>query len=164
MVNGVSKTWAMTGWRIGYAAAPAEIAGAMERLQGQMTSNPASISQQAALAALTGDDAPAAAMRERFAARRDLIAGRLERLPGVRVPEPEGAFYAFPDFSGAIARSGNGVTDSAALCDYLIDEAKVVCVPGAAFGMEGHLRISYANSEAEITEGMDRIEAALRRL
>jgi len=164
VVNGVSKTWAMTGWRIGYAAAPADIAGAMERLQGQMTSNPASISQQAALAALTGDTAPALVMRDRFASRRDLIVGRLKALPGVRLTEPEGAFYAFPDFSGAIARSANGVRDSASLCDYLIDEAKVVCVPGAAFGMEGHLRISYANSESEINEGLDRIEAALRRL
>ena len=164
VVNGVSKTWAMTGWRIGYAAAPTEIAGAMERLQGQMTSNPASISQQAALAALTGDLAPAIAMRDQFAARRDLIAGRLKRLPGVRFTEPEGAFYAFPDFSEAIAHAANGVNDSVALCDYLIDQAKVVCVPGAAFGMEGHIRISYANSEAEITEGLDRIEAALRRM
>ena len=164
VVNGVSKTWAMTGWRIGYAAAPADIAGAMERLQGQMTSNPASISQQAALAALTGDTAPALAMRDRFASRRDLIVGRLKSLPGVRLTEPEGAFYAFPDFGGAIARARNGVKDSASLCDFLIDEAKVVCVPGAAFGMEGHLRISYANSEAEITEGLDRIEAALRRM
>jgi aspartate aminotransferase len=164
VVNGVSKTWAMTGWRIGYAAAPAEFAGAMERLQGQMTSNPSSISQQAALAALTGDRAPAKAMRDRFAARRELITGRLKSLPGVRLAEPDGAFYAFPDFSEAIARSTKGVKDSAGLCDYLIDEAKVVCVPGAAFGMEGHLRISYANSEAEITEGLDRIEGALRRL
>jgi len=164
VVNGVSKTWAMTGWRIGYAAAPAEIASAMERLQGQMTSNPSSISQQAALAALTGDRAPAEAMRARFAARWELIAGRLRALPGVRLTEPDGAFYAFPDFSGAIARSKTGVKDSAGLCDYLIDEAKVVCVPGAAFGMEGHVRISYANSEAEITEGLDRIEGALRRM
>ena len=164
VVNGVSKTWAMTGWRIGYAAAPAEISTAMERLQGQMTSNPSSISQPAALAALTGDRAPAKAMRDRFAARRELIAGRLKALPGVRLVEPEGAFYAFPDFSEAIARSAKGVKDSAGLCDYLIDEAKVVCVPGAAFGMEGHVRISYANSEAEITEGLDRIEGALRRL
>jgi aspartate aminotransferase len=164
LVNGVSKTWAMTGWRIGYAAAPAEVASAMERLQGQMTSNAAAISQQAALAALTGDPAPAIAMRERFAARRDLIAGRLKRLPGVRLSEPDGAFYAFPDFSEAIARSTRGVADSASLCDYLIEEAKVVCVPGAAFGMEGHIRISYANSESEINEGLDRIESALRRM
>ncbi|HET9951040.1 MAG TPA: pyridoxal phosphate-dependent aminotransferase [Candidatus Eisenbacteria bacterium] len=164
VVNGVSKTWAMTGWRIGYAAAPAEIASAMERLQGQMTSNPSSISQQAALAALSGDRAPARAMRDRFAARRELIAGRLKALPGVRLTEPDGAFYAFPDFSEAIARSKKGVKDSTGLCDYLIDEAKAVCVPGAAFGMEGHVRISYANSEAEITEGLDRIEEALRRM
>ena len=167
VINGVSKTWAMTGWRIGYAAATAEIAGAMERLQGQMTSNPSSISQQAALAALTGDRAPAKAMRDQFAARRNLISGRLKAMPGVRLVDPDGAFYAFPDMSDVIARSmkaGKKVSDSASLCDYLIDTAKVVCVPGAAFGMEGHVRISYANSEAEITEGMNRIESALREL
>jgi aspartate aminotransferase len=164
VVNGVSKTWAMTGWRIGYAAAPADLASAMDRLQGQMTSNPSSISQQAALAALTGSREPAEAMRDQFAVRRDLIAERLRALPGVRFTEPDGAFYAFPDFSDAISRSKNGVKDSAGLCDYFIDEAKVVCVPGAAFGMEGHVRISYANSEAEIHEGLDRIESALRRM
>ena len=164
VINGVSKTWAMTGWRIGYAAAPAEIAEGMERLQGQMTSNPSSVSQQAALTALTGDPEPAEAMRKRFAARRDFVVERLSRVPGVKLTAPDGAFYAFPDMSEALARSKRGVTGSAALCDYLIDEAKVVCVPGAAFGMEGHIRLSYAISDGEIAEGLDRLDAALQRL
>jgi aspartate aminotransferase len=164
LVNGVSKTWAMTGWRLGYAAAPREVAEAMERLQGQMTSNPSSVSQQAALCALTGERGPALEMRDRFAARRDLIVGRVAQLGGVRLVPPDGAFYVFPDFSERIRSARNGVTDSASLCDYLIDEAKIVCVPGSAFGMEGHLRLSYAISERDITDGMDRLETALRGL
>ena len=164
VVNGVSKTWAMTGWRLGYAAAAREVAEAMERLQGQMTSNPSSISQQAALRALTGDRDAALAMRDRFAARRDLIVERVGRLGGVSLVAPDGAFYVFPDFSERIRSARNGVTDSVSLCDYLIDEAKIVCVPGSAFGMEGHLRLSYAISERDITEGMDRLEEALRGL
>jgi len=164
LVNGVSKTWAMTGWRIGYAAAPLDLAEAMERLQGQSTSNPAAVSQQAALRALTGDPGPAREMRARFAARRDLVVERLSRIPGVRLTPPEGAFYAFPDLSERIAAAGNGVRDSVGLCDFLIDEAKVVCVPGSAFGMEGHVRISYAVGERDIVEGLDRMEAALDRM
>jgi len=164
LVNGVSKTWAMTGWRIGYAAAAPEIAKGMERLQGQMTSNAASISQQAALAALSGDQAPAESMRRRFAARRERIAEAVSALPGVRLRAPDGAFYVFPDFSEAIARAGGRFRDSAGLCDYLINEANVVCVPGSAFGMEGHLRLSYAIADEEITEGVARIGAALARL
>ena len=164
LVNGVSKTWAMTGWRLGYAAATREVAEAMERLQGQMTSNPSSVSQQAALRALSGDRGPALEMRDRFAERRDLIVQRVNRLPGVRLVPPDGAFYVFPDFSERIREARNGVTDSASLCDYLIDEAKIVCVPGSAFGMEGHLRLSYAISERDIGDGMDRLESALQGL
>lgn len=164
LVGGVSKTWAMTGWRIGYAAAPLEIAQGMERLQGQMTSNASSVSQQAALAALSGDPAPADEMRRRFAARRDLMTDGVATVPGLRLVPPDGAFYVFPDCGEAIARARNGVRDSTTLCDYLIDEAKVVCVPGAAFGMEHHVRLSYAISEADITEGIDRMRAALARL
>jgi aspartate aminotransferase len=164
LVNGLSKTWAMTGWRVGFAAAPAEIAEGMERLQGQSTSNPSSVSQQAALRALTGEKAPANAMRDTFAARRDLVVKRLQAIPGVSLRPPEGAFYAFPDLSERIGRATNRVKDSAALCDYLIDEACIVCVPGSAFGMEGHLRLSYAIGEREIREGLDRLDAALGRM
>ncbi len=165
VVGGVSKTWAMTGWRIGYVASSRDIAEAMDRIQSQSTSNPASVSQQAALRAITGDQAPARVMRERFAERRDLIFGRFQRIPGVRLLPPDGAFYVFPDLSDRICTARNAaVCDSTSLCNYLIDEAKVVCVPGAAFGMEGHLRLSYATGEVQITQGMDRIQAALARL
>ena len=164
LVNGVSKTWAMTGWRLGYAAAPRDVADGMDRLQGQMTSNPSSVSQQAALRALTGDRGPALSMRDRFAARRDLMVKRLRAIQGVRLVEPEGAFYAFTDVSERIRAARNGVTDSASLCDYLIDEAKIVCVPGSAFGMEGHLRLSYAVSERDIEDGLDRLLAAFQGL
>ena len=164
VVNGVSKTWAMTGWRIGYAAAPAEIADAMERLQGQSTSNPAAVSQQAALKALTGERAPAEAMKKQFASRRDFVVRRIGAMGGVTLVPPEGAFYVFPDFSGRIASARNGVSNSVQLCDYLIDEAKVVCVPGSAFGMEGHVRISYAVSDRDLDEGLSRIEDALERM
>lgn len=164
LVSGVSKTWAMTGWRIGYAAAPLDIADAMERLQGQSTSNPSSISQQAALRALTGDPGAALAMKAEFAVRRERVIERLGRIAGVRLVPPEGAFYAFPDLSARIASARNGVSDSTTLCDFLIDEAKIVCVPGSAFGMDGHLRISYAIAERDIAEGLDRLERALDRM
>jgi len=164
VVNGVSKTWAMTGWRVGFAAAPADIAEGMERLQSQSTSNPSSVSQQAALRALTGDMGTANAMRDAFAARRDLVVERLARIPGVQLRPPEGAFYAFPDLSERIRGAKKGVKDSVGLCDYLIDEARIVCVPGSAFGMEGHLRLSYALGEREIHDGLDRMDAALQRM
>ncbi|HKW51207.1 MAG TPA: aminotransferase class I/II-fold pyridoxal phosphate-dependent enzyme, partial [Candidatus Eisenbacteria bacterium] len=164
LVNGVSKTWAMTGWRVGFAAAPTDIAEGMERLQGQSTSNPSSVSQQAALRALTGDMGTANAMRDTFAKRRDLVVERLARIPGVQLLPPEGAFYAFPDLTERIRHAKNGVKDSVSLCDYLIDEARIVCVPGSAFGMEGHLRISYAVGEREIHDGLDRMDAALQRM
>jgi aspartate aminotransferase len=165
LVGGVSKTWAMTGWRIGYVAAPPDIADGIERIQGQSTSNPSAVSQQAALRALTGDPEPARAMRERFARRRAYVVERFTRIPGVRLVPPDGAFYVFPDCTERIQASRiPGVRDSADLCNYLIDEAKVVCVPGSAFGMEGHLRCSYAAGDEQIAEGMDRIERALMRL
>ncbi len=165
LVNGVSKTWAMTGWRIGWIAAPADLAEAIERIQSQSTSNASAVSQQAALRAVTGDPGPARAMHDRFAERRDLILERFRRIPGVRLVPPEGAFYVFPDLGERLKRSKNAaVTDSTSLCNYLIDEAKVVCVPGAAFGMEGHLRLSYATGEEQIAQGMERIQDALARL
>ena len=103
-------------------------------------------------------------MRDTFAARRALVIGRLARIPGITLRPPEGAFYVFPDMSERIRRAKNGVRDSVGLCDYLIDEAKIVCVPGSAFGMEGHLRLSYAIGEREIHDGLDRMDAALQRM
>ena len=164
LVGGVSKTWAMTGWRIGYAAAPPDLAEGIERLQSQSTSNPSSVSQHAALRAFTGPRDAVRSMRDRFAERRDVVVTRLRAMKGVRLDPPEGAFYAFPDLSARIAGARNGVRDSAGLSDYLIDEAKIVCVPGSAFGMEGHLRISYAIGDREIEEGLNRLETALDRM
>jgi len=165
LVGGVSKTWAMTGWRIGYVAAPTHVAEAIDRLQGQTTSNASSIAQYAALGALAGDPGPALEMRERFAKRREMMLGRFARIPGVRLVPPEGAFYVFPDLTERIRASRvPQVTDSTSLCNYLIDEAGAVCVPGAAFGMEHHMRLSYATGEKDIEQGMDRIERALARI
>jgi aspartate aminotransferase len=164
VIGGVSKTWAMTGWRIGFAAAPADLADGMERLQGQSTSNPAAVSQFAALRAFTGPRDSVRSMRDCFAKRRDRVVARLSAMKGVRLVPPEGAFYAFPDLSERIGSARNGVTDSTGLSDFLIDEARIVCVPGSAFGMEGHLRISYAISDPDIEEGLNRLEAALDRM
>ncbi len=164
VVGGVSKTWAMTGWRIGFAAAPADLAEGMERLQGQSTSNPAAVSQYAALRAFSGPLESVRMMRDCFARRRDVIVSRLERIAGIRLVPPEGAFYVFPDFGERIRSARNGVADSAGLSDFLIDEARIVCVPGSAFGMEGHLRLSYAIADRDIEEGLDRLEAALERM
>jgi aspartate aminotransferase len=164
VIGGVSKTWAMTGWRIGYAAAPADLAEGIERLQGQSTSNPAAVSQYAALRAFTGPRESIRVMRECFARRREYIVQRLSGMRGVGLVPPEGAFYAFPDLSERIGAARNGVTDSAGLSDFLIDEAKIVCVPGSAFGMDGHLRLSYAISDQDIEEGLNRLEAALDRM
>ena len=164
VIGGVSKTWAMTGWRIGFAAAPADLAEGMERLQGQSTSNPAAVSQYAALRAFTGPRDSVISMRECFARRRDFIVGRLSAMKGIKLVPPEGAFYAFPDVSERIRAARNGVSDSAALSDFLIDEARIVCVPGSAFGMEGHLRLSYAIADRDIEDGLNRLEAALDRM
>lgn len=165
LVGGVSKTWAMTGWRIGYVAAPLDIAQGIDRIQGQSTSNPGAVSQQAALRALTGDPGPARSMREQFERRRAYVLERFAEIPGVRLAPPDGAFYVFPDCSERIRASRRPkLGDSAGLCNYLIDEAKVVCVPGSAFGMEGHLRLSYATSDEQIADGMDRIARALEKL
>jgi aspartate aminotransferase len=164
VIGGVSKTWAMTGWRIGFAAAPADLAEGIERLQGQSTSNAAAVSQYAALRAFTGPRESVRSMRESFARRRDFIVRRLSGMRGVTLVPPEGAFYAFPDLTERIGAARNGVTDSAGLSDFLIDEARIVCVPGSAFGMEGHLRLSYAIGDQDIEEGLNRLESALDRM
>ncbi len=164
VIGGVSKTWAMTGWRIGFSAAPLDLAEGIERLQSQSASNPSSVSQYAALRAFTGPRDSVRSMRECFSRRRDFVVKRLSAMKGIRLVPPEGAFYEFPDVSERIAKARNGVRDSAGLSNYLIDEAKIVCVPGSAFGMEGHLRISYAIGDGEIEEGLNRLESALDRM
>jgi len=157
-INGVSKTYSMTGWRIGYAAAPLPVAKAMSNFQDQVTSNPTSFAQKGAVAALNMDSAAVEAMRAEFEGRRDLIVSLLRQIPGAQVPEPRGAFYAFPNFSHFF---GGEVATDLDLATYLLQEAKVATVPGSVFEGAGHLRLSYAASRDDIQRGVARIAEAL---
>ena len=159
-INGVSKVYAMTGWRIGYAAGPRKLIGAMKKLQGQSTSNPCSISQYAALAALTGDQSCVAEMAAAFRQRHDWLVDALNALPGFQCLPGDGAFYAFPDVSGAIAAL-DSVDDDTGFAEYLLDQAGVAVVPGTAFGAPGHVRLSYACSLDTLEEAVRRIAGAL---
>lgn len=157
-INGCSKTYAMTGWRIGFAAAPLPIAKAMSNFQDQVTSNPTSFAQVGAVAALNMDAAAVHQMRDEFMARRDLITRLLQAIPGVELAAPEGAFYAFPKMDAFL---GGSIADDAALATYLLEEARVACVPGSVFEGNGHLRMSYAASRTDIERGVARIAEAL---
>jgi aspartate aminotransferase len=164
LVNGVSKTYSMTGWRIGYLAGPKDVVSAMTRLQDHSTSNPTSISQKAALAALQGDQSAAAKMVKAFDERRRYIVGALNKIPGVKCPMPRGAFYVFPDVSGVYGRplkGGKVVKGSMELTDYLLDGARVAVVPGVAFGDDRCVRLSYATSLEQIKKGIERMAEAL---
>src|SRR3989344_2964866 len=154
--NSVSKTYAMTGWRIGYCGAAKEVITAMENLQGHSTSNPSNIAQMAALEALTGQQDSVMEMVKAFDERRKLIHRRLNEIDGISCVEPEGAFYAFPDISGT------GM-DSMNFSSKLLDEALVAVVPGMAFGKEGHVRLSYATSMHELEKGLDRIDNWIKK-
>jgi aspartate aminotransferase len=166
IVGAVSKTYAMTGWRIGYAAGPAEVIAAAGRLQSHSTSNPNSIAQKAALAAITGDQSTVEAMRQEFDRRRRRMLERLRAMSGITCPEPHGAFYAFPRVSDYYGRSYNGETvdGSLAFSRLLLEHEKVATVPGLAFGNDAHIRLSYATSMAQIEKAMDRLERFLKRL
>lgn len=166
LVNGVSKTYSMTGWRIGYAAGPKEIIQAMSNLQSHSTSNPTSVSQVAAIAALQSSQEEVRRMVDEFQRRRDHIVKRLNRIPGISCLKPPGAFYAFPDISRIIGKSYNGkiIRDSISLAQLLLYEAKVAVVPGAAFGADEHLRFSYATSMENIDKGLDRVEEFVKKL
>ena len=157
--NGVSKAYAMTGWRIGYAAGPLELLKAMKTIQSQSTSNPCSVSQAAALAALDGDQAPVREMCAAYRERHDYVVAALNAIPGFECRAGEGTFYAFPRVEGAI--DAYGLADDTALTELLINEADVACVPGAAFGAPGYLRISYACSLEQLEEAVNRIKQAL---
>ena len=157
VVDGVSKTYAMTGWRIGYLAAPQEIAEAAGRLQDHSTSNPASISQQAALAALTGDQAPVDRMVQEFGRRRDLLVRRLASVPRISLVEPRGAFYCFVDISATGLRSTN-------FAQRLLEEALVAVIPGDGFGWDSHVRLSFALGTEALQEGLDRFAQFLEKL
>ncbi len=163
VVNGVSKAYSMTGWRIGYTAGPEDAIKAMSKIQSHSTSNPTSIAQRAALAAITGSQEPVVEMVKAFQKRRDLICQRLDVIDGVEYVRPQGAFYIFPDFSSHYGRTINGhsINSSQELATYFLDEAKVGAVPGDGFGADNHMRFSFATSEIEINRGLDRIQKAL---
>jgi aspartate aminotransferase len=166
ILNGVSKSFAMTGWRIGYSAGPEHIIKAMNKIQSQSTSNPCAPAQYAALAALTGPQDFPGTMKEAFLPRRDFFVNDLESIEGVSCVNPNGAFYVFPNFSAYLGKSFNGKTidNSVAMADYFLDEAKVASVPGAAFGADDFIRFSFATSMDVIQKGMERIKEALARL
>ncbi|WP_066798079.1 pyridoxal phosphate-dependent aminotransferase [Sphingomonas soli] len=165
--NGVSKAYAMTGWRIGYAGGPGWLIKAMGKLQSQSTSNPCSISQAASVAALNGDQS---FLKERVAAfqgRRDLVVSMLNQINGMHCPRPEGAFYVYPEFSQLIGKTtpkGMLIDSDEAMINYLLDDARVAAVHGAAFGFSPALRISYATSDAILTEACGRIQEACAAL
>lgn len=165
-VNGVSKAWAMTGWRLGYIGAPKEIADACNKIQGQFTSATCSIAQRAAIAAMKADPSILKNMIEAFHRRRDLVLSDLNEMPGVKTNVPQGAFYVFPDISSFFGKSYNGTTIHNAddLCLFLLSEALVALVTGDAFGDPNCIRISYAASEETLTKAMSRVKEALSKL
>ena len=166
VINGVSKAYAMTGWRIGWIAAPQWIASACNKLQGQYTSGPCSVSQEAARAAYTGDQACVAEMRTAFERRKNLIVKLMREVPGFKVQEPKGAFYVFPDCSAYIGKSfkDKTITNATDLAMFLLEEAHVAAVGGVAFGAPNCLRFSYATSDENIVKAIDRIKVALAKL
>jgi aspartate aminotransferase len=163
VVNGVAKTYAMTGWRVGWLIGPNDVVKAATNLQSHATSNVANVSQIAALAAVSGDLAAVAEMRVAFDRRRKLITGLLDAIPGVDCPLPEGAFYVYPSVKAIVGRTlrGQVIESSAHLSSVILDEVEVAVVPGEAFGTPGYLRLSYATSDADITEGVGRMATLL---
>jgi len=161
VVNGVSKAYSMTGWRIGYTGASAEIIGGMNKVQSQEVSHPSSMSQKAAVEALDGPQQSVEEMRQAFDERRRYMVERLNAIAGIECALPQGAFYAYPDVT---AYYGDRCADSVALCEYLLAEGLVACVPGAGFGTREHIRLSYATSMELIAKAMDRVEKALGEL
>jgi len=166
VINGVSKTYAMTGWRIGYALGAAEIIGAAGKIQSQSTSNPTSIAQWASLEAIRGPQEDVAMMVREFAKRREAIVNGLNAIQGIRCLKPQGAFYVFPDVSGLFGKSAKGkvLQTPCDVADYLLEEAKVAVVPGEDFGSQKHIRFSYATSLADIDKGCARIKEAAAKL
>jgi len=155
VAGSLSKTYAMTGWRIGFGLMPAAIIGAMTKLQSHSTSNPTSIAQKAAVEALLGSQDSVKGMLAEYRRRRDFVIARLRAIPGVKCAEPRGAFYAYPNLGVVLGKSG--IQNTLQLADRLLAEAKVAVVPGEAFGTEQHVRLSYATSMKELERGLDRI-------
>lgn len=164
VLGGVSKTFAMTGWRVGWMTGPKDLIGAALNLQSHLTSNVCNVAQAAALAAVTGDLSAATRMREAFDRRRRTIVGLLNDIPGVICPEPQGAFYVYPSVKGLLGRPlrGRVPQTSAELAEIILDEAEVAVVPGEAFGTPGYFRFSYALSDADLAEGVNRIAGLMR--
>jgi aspartate aminotransferase len=159
-MNGVSKAYSMTGWRIGYAAGPADLIEAMTTVQSQSTSNPTSISQVAAEAALTGDQSFIHDMCVEFKQRHDYVVAELNKIDGIDCMETDGTFYVFPNVEKLLARL-DGIDDDLAFSEYLIEQAGVALVPGSAFGTPGHIRISIATSMANLKKALERIRNAV---
>jgi aspartate aminotransferase len=155
VAGSLSKTYAMTGWRIGFGLVPPAIVGAMTKLQSHSTSNPSSISQKAAVEALRGPQESVGIMLAEYRKRRDFVVRRLREIPGVRCAEPQGAFYAYPNLGVVLGK--NGISNTLELADRLLQESHVAVVPGDAFGTDQHVRISYATSMTELERGLDRI-------
>lgn len=166
VVNGLSKAYAMQGWRIGYAAGEREIINGILKLQGHTTGNASSISQYASLDALDGSQDEIKIMREEYQKRRDFVFEQLDHIDGISCQKPTGAFYLFPNISAFFykAYKGTQLTNSYDIARYLLDEAKVVVIPGAAFGSDNHIRISYTTSMQNLKEGMKRIKTALDKI
>ena len=163
IINGVAKTYAMTGWRVGWMIGPKDVIKAATNLQSHLTSNVSNVSQRAAIAAVSGDLSAVHAMGEAFNRRRKLIVDLLNEIPGFVCPTPQGAFYVYPSVKGALGKAirGKTPTTSAQLATILLDEVEVAAVPGEAFGPSGYLRFSYATSDADIVEGIGRIKKLL---
>jgi len=162
VVNSMSKTFAMTGWRLGYAVAHPDLIAAMAKIQGHSTSNPSSIAQAAALEALRGAEIDVQTMYDAYVARRGWLVPAINEIDGIHCEPPDGAFYIFPNVSGAYGKGS--IRDSQSFATYLLDEARVAVVPGSAFGADDYVRISYATSMERIREGVKRIDAALAKL
>ena len=164
-ISGVSKSYAMTGWRMGWAVGPTSVIKAMGNVQSQQTSNPSSISQYASLAAIEGDQECVEKMRSEFEARRELVCRRLAAMPGIACQPPGGAFYAFFNVAAHFGRTLNGkrIADSAGFCQAALESAHVNLVPGSAFGAEGYVRLSFAASREQLTGGLDSLEQWLKK-
>lgn len=162
VLNGVSKAYSMTGWRIGYAAGPTEIIKAMKKVQGQSTSNPCSISQAAAVAALNGSQACIREMNTAFKQRHDKVLARLNSMEGIECLPADGTFYLFPNVEGLMKKLGfeSDVTFAAAL----LDQGEVALVPGSAFGLNGHLRLSFATSQEQLDKALNKLQAWIQSL
>ena len=166
IINGVSKAYAMTGWRIGFCCAPLELAKAVTKLQSQYTSGSSSIAQKAAEAAYSGSQECVEEMRQAFERRRNLVVDLASKIPGLKVNKPQGAFYLFPEVSSFFGKSygSHVINDASDLALYLLAEAHVATVDGEAFGLPGYIRLSYATSDDNIREAMRRIAEALAKL